>query len=292
MGVDVFFVLSGMLMANILFIKKVPLPTFYKRRISRILPVFFIFITIISLCSYLFALSGEHNNYLYNLFFLRAYYPVLPDLWDTGIPIGHLWSLNVEEHAYILLSIITLVPFFAKREYLLLLFFGVGAIALQYLYNIFPSVASENYHLKTEIAASFLMISAGYFLIKNKFESIIPSWAPILSLALAFLCYSNYSPHWTAKWLLSPFLLAFTVNHLNLTPSLFKSILSFIPLRLVGIWSFSIYLWQQPFYYYGTRLGDAFYLAGPILFIVSIFVGAFSFYFIENPVRRYLNNKW
>ena len=40
MGVDVFFVLSGLLMANILFVKRMPLSKFYKRRFSRVFPVF------------------------------------------------------------------------------------------------------------------------------------------------------------------------------------------------------------------------------------------------------------
>ncbi len=292
MGVDVFFVLSGMLMANILFVKKVPLSIFYKRRISRILPAFFIFISTISLLSLVLNLSSEHNNYVYNLFFIRSYYPVSPDLWNTGIPIGHLWSLNVEEHCYILLSLLTLIPLVVKRVHFIIIFLGCCSIMLQYLYLKFPEVASENYSMRTEVAASFLMISAGYFLIKHKFEKFIPWWAPIVTLFLAFLCYSSYSPHWSAHWSLSPFLLAFTVNHLNLTPDFFKNLLRFLPLRLLGIWSFSIYLWQQPFYYYGTKGGDAFLYAGPVLLIACVLTGAASFYFIENPTRKYLNDKW
>lgn len=292
MGVDVFFVLSGMLMANILFVKKVPLSIFYKRRISRVLPVFIIFISTICLLSATLSLSSEHSNYFYNLFFIRSYYPVTPNLWNTGLPIGHLWSLNVEEHCYILLSLITLIPLLSKKAYVPIIFLGCSSIVLMYLYIKFPSMASDNYRLKTEIVASFLMISAGYFLIKDKVERFIPCWAPIITLILAFLCYSSYSPHWSAQWLLSPFLLAFTVNHLNLIPDFFKNLLSLLPLRLLGIWSFSIYLWQQPFYYYGTKGGEAFFLAGPILLVISIFVGAASFYLIENPARKYINEKW
>jgi len=292
MGVDVFFVLSGMLMANILFVKKVPLSIFYKRRISRIFPVFFVFISAISLLSIMFDLSNEHNNYIYNLLFIRSYYPVNPDLWNTGIPIGHLWSLNVEEHCYILLSLLTLISLFAKRVYLPILFLGFCSLVLHYLYIEFPSIASENYYLKTEIVASFLLISAGYSLIKHKFEKFIPCWAPVVSLSLAFLCYSKYSPHGAAGWLLSPFLLSFAVNHLNLIPDFFKNLLRFLPLRLLGLWSFSIYLWQQPFYYYGVKGGDAFLYAGPVLLVISILIGVVSFYFIENPARKYLNNVW
>lgn len=292
MGVDVFFVLSGMLMSNILFVKKVPLITFYKRRISRILPVFFIFITTVSLCSLIFGLSNEHTDYLYNLFFLRAYYPESPDLWHTGLPVGHLWSLNVEEHSYIILSLIALVATIAKKAYFPILIIGFGAIVLQYIYITHPDSAPAHFYLRTEIVASFLMVSAGYFLIKNRFENLIPCWAPVASLALALLCYSPYAPHWSAKWSMAPFLLAFSVNHLNLTPQTFRTMLNFLPLRLIGIWSFSIYLWQQPFYYYGTKFGDAFHFAGPVLALIAICVGALSFYFIENPIRKYLNNKW
>jgi peptidoglycan/LPS O-acetylase OafA/YrhL len=41
-GVNLFFVLSGLLMSKLLFVKAVPIPTFYQRRISRILPAFFV----------------------------------------------------------------------------------------------------------------------------------------------------------------------------------------------------------------------------------------------------------
>jgi peptidoglycan/LPS O-acetylase OafA/YrhL len=292
MGVDVFFVLSGMLMSNILFVKKVPLSIFYKRRISRIVPVFFIFITTLSLSSYLFNLSNEHNNYLYNLFFIRAYFPETPSLWDAGVPVGHLWSLYVEEHCYIILSIITLISCFYKRSYLPILILGIASILIKYFYIRFPDFAPLNSNLRTETVASYLMISAGYFLIKSRVEHLIPSWLPVFTFALALLCYTPYSPHWTAEWTLAPFLLAFTVNHLNIVSEKIKILLSYTPLRLIGIWSFSIYLWQQPFYFYGAKHQYAFEFAGPIFMLASTGVGALSFYLIENPIRKYLNNKW
>ena len=47
MGVDIFFCLSGLLMSRILFQRRVPLTTFYKRRISRIIPAFLLFLLIV-----------------------------------------------------------------------------------------------------------------------------------------------------------------------------------------------------------------------------------------------------
>lgn len=292
MGVDIFFVLSGMLMSNILFVKRVPLITFYKRRISRIIPAFFIFLSVISFFGFIYDVSDEHNNYLYNILFIRAYYPVFPDIQSSGLPLGHLWSLNIEEHVYILLSVISFVYICKIRICFTLLLMGIFSIVLQIIYVKFPYLSSDNYTFKTEVVASFLLLSAGYLLVKESIEKFIPSWLPIVTFALSFVCYSDYSPHWSAQWVVAPFLLAFTVNHLNLLPPFTKKILSVPWLKYMGVWSFSIYLWQQPFYYWGTKNGEAFYMAGPILFVISVFIGFISYYLIESPVRRYLNNNW
>ena len=291
MGVDVFFVLSGMLMSNILFIKRVELSTFYKRRISRIVPIFFIFVSTVYCLSYFFGSSEDYKNYLYTLFFLRTYFPVEPGLWDTGLPIGHIWSLNVEEHCYILLSSLTLFAVFRRKEYIPLFILGGSSILLNYFYTKFPSIAPADYHLNTEVVASHLLISSGYFLIKHRVDKYVPSWLPVITFILSLMCYHSMAP-WFAPWLISPFLLAFTVNHLNSIPPFIKVVLEYKPLRLLGLWSFSIYLWQQPIYSFGIKSGEVFNFAGPVLFTASVIIGASSFYLLENPIRRYINNKW
>ncbi|WP_199608845.1 acyltransferase family protein [Flocculibacter collagenilyticus] len=291
LGVDIFFVLSGMLMSNILFVKRVPLNTFYKRRISRILPVFVIFVSSIYLSAFLFDLSNEYDNYFYTLAFLRSYLPTDVSLWETGLPIGHLWSLNVEEHCYVLLSLLTLISVLRSREYIAILMIGMGCIVLHIIYVKYPTIAPTNYELKTEVAASHLMLSAGYFLIRDRFAAYVPSWLPLLTFFAAMACYEVDAP-WFAYWLISPFLLAFTVNHLDKIPALAKKALEINALRLLGMWSYSIYLWQQVFYFYGIKNGNPSTFLAITLFAVSIFVGALSFHIIENPIRKYLNNKW
>ncbi len=290
-GVDVFFVLSGMLMSNILYVRRVPLATFYKRRFSRVFPVFFVFLSLVCLGSLLFGLSEEHKNYFYSLFFLRAYFPPEPYLWNTGLPIGHIWSLNVEEHCYLALSLLTLMPLFRQREQWPLLLLGGSSILLNYLYTAYPNIASLHSNLKTEIVANHLLVSAGYFLIKRRFGVRVPGWLPMLTFGLAAYCYDADAPFY-APWLLSPLLLAFTVNHLDALPGLVTDLLALKPLRLLGIWSYSIYLWQQLFYFYGKPVITGFPLAGLILICLSIGLGVMSFYWLENPVRRYLNNRW
>ena len=61
-----------------------------------------------------------------------------------------------------------------------------------------------------------------------------------------------------------------------------------------GVWSYSIYLWQQiPFYYgeeYGILRSDNYFLT-LVLLACGILMGIISFYIIENPARNYINNK-
>ena len=63
------------------------------------------------------------------------------------------------------------------------------------------------------------------------------------------------------------------------------------PLRLLGIWSYSIYLWQQPFltHNYFAYFGDD---RNVISFIAAIATGVASFYLFENPIRTWLNKVW
>lgn len=79
-----------------------------------------------------------------------------------------LWSLNVEEHCYIPLSLIALLPFGRSQRAWPLLTLGLGAIVLHLVYVKFPALASANYALKTEIVASHLLLSAGYFLVRDR----------------------------------------------------------------------------------------------------------------------------
>ena len=166
---------------------------------------------------------------------------------------------------------------------------GISTLIVKYGNSVFPNWTQHNYDLWTQVVASHLLISAAYFLVKHHFDKFVPSWLPIVTFIGAFTCYLNIVP-WFAHWLISPFLLAFTVNHLDKIPDFIKSLLSFKPLRLLGVLSYSIYIWQQPFHYYVVKSGELFPFAGLLVLPIVLIVGALSFYGIENPVRDYINN--
>ena len=61
--------------------------------------------------------------------------------------------------------------------------------------------------------------------------------------------------------------------------------LDWTPLRWLGTCSFSLYLWQQPFYLWTRNEGGSTALA----LIGAIAAGLTSYYLIERPVRAFLN---
>jgi len=61
-----------------------------------------------------------------------------------------------------------------------------------------------------------------------------------------------------------------------------------LPLRLLGGWSYSIYLWQQPFY----KLAHHGMLSVAIAVVGGCAAGLASFYLVEGPARAALTRRW
>lgn len=286
LGVDVFFCLSGFLMSGILFIQRQPLLVFYKRRFSRIIPAFSLFVVAMYALAFWEGRPFTHLDVVSTLAFLRTYIPVDQGIWGSGIPIGHIWSLNIEEHCYLFMSTLVLLTVLRGKEDGVLLFAGLGCLVIGVLYVKLGSKAPHWGELGTEVAASHLLISGGYRLVKEKFQLTVPGYFPIVIFGIAVLCYSKLLPWWSHS-LLSPFLLAVTVNHISDTYSGVKSMLSTLPLRMLGLWSFSIYLWQQPFFMYKAN-----FPVDGMAIVCAMGVALLSFYMVERPSRVWLNTRW
>lgn len=105
-GVNLFFVLSGFLMARLLFVDNVPLAIFYKRRIARIFPAVFCFLTIATAAYAALGKPLGWTELAAAAAFVINYFPGQPGA--AVMPFGHIWSLCVEEHSYFLLSVVAL----------------------------------------------------------------------------------------------------------------------------------------------------------------------------------------
>jgi peptidoglycan/LPS O-acetylase OafA/YrhL len=293
MGVDVFFCLSGLLMSRLLFQRRVPLGTFYKRRISRIIPAFLLYLLIVFVIAAVIGKAAPAREVVPTVLFLRSYLPADFHMFASPYPIGHLWSLNVEEHSYIFLSLLTLLPFLRGREGWALIGFGLLTIAIHLTYFNLPSIAPPiEFWVRSEVAATNLLLSAGYALLRDRTAPYVRPWMPVAAFAVATALYVGSVFPWMLTMTVAPFFLAFTVNHLAEAPRWVRAGLSLAPLRLLGIASFSIYLWQQPFYQYKKYLFDGLPAHALLGVVLAVAIGFLSFYAYEHRVRTWLNRVW
>ena len=227
MGVDVFFCLSGLLMSKILFVRRVPLGTFYKRRITRILPAFLLYIGVIFSIAAAIGKGASFEEIVPTALFLRAYIPADVHMFVNGYPTGHLWSLNVEEHCYIFLSLLTLFVSLRGREGVVLILAGLASIAIHWLYVLVPASAPPpEFWVRTEAASAGLLLSAGYALLKDRFMPWIKPWMPVAAFGLGALFYVGVVFDWMIPMTVSPLLFAFAVNHLAEAPQAVRNALS------------------------------------------------------------------
>ncbi len=99
LGVDIFFGLSGFLITALLLNERaqtgrIDLAAFYKRRAFRILPPALVFLAAVGIGG----LFKTRLELAATLLFFRNYLPIQHGSYATG----HLWSLAVEEHFYML----------------------------------------------------------------------------------------------------------------------------------------------------------------------------------------------
>lgn len=287
-GVNLFFVLSGYLMGQLLFIKETPIPVFYRRRISRIVPAHVFFILCLTVFIYA---SGKQVNWSETftaLFFVNNYFP--GELGKGVMPFGHIWSLSVEEHSYILLSIVAIA---ARNKWLnakwtilglTILFSAIG------FWNFSHYSGKDLYgqDLHSEVMAFGIFSSATFLLfLRNAKLPKLPAILFVVLVSAGILLHWWSIPAPVSRTL-GVGLLALAVNLLFAAPDIVKKALSIKPLRMMGLWSFSIYLWQQPFYLAAYRDGMSKFIAVPL----AIGCGIASFYLLEQPIRLYLNKVW
>ena len=139
-GVDLFFVLSGFLITGILFDAKAGggyFRTFYARRVLRIFPLYYgylalAFLVLPALPALEWAAPFRHQIWYW------AYIQDLPATLRKGIdeypfhaPVGHLWSLAIEEQFYLVWPAVVLA--FGRRR---LMTICAGCIAASLIFRV------------------------------------------------------------------------------------------------------------------------------------------------------------
>ncbi|RZT04597.1 Peptidoglycan/LPS O-acetylase OafA/YrhL, contains acyltransferase and SGNH-hydrolase domains [Duganella sp. CF402] len=282
-GVELFFVLSGRLMAQILFIKGTSLSQFYLRRFSRIYPALLVFV--LGYLGYAGWIQERHQQPELIAGTLLFYTNYLSALYGENIPeLAHVWSLSIEEHSYILLSLVT-VCFARTRRYALPV---VSMLALAAIVNgAWQTYALHgNYYQvywRSDVRVSSILMSAALCMHFHRHPPRISGrWLLALLLGGAVL---NLNPiPDVIKYSLGTLCLAIVVNRAEDLPPLILKVLSLPPLTGLGVASYSIYLWQQPFFL-ATEAGHNRLL----MLLCALGMGYASYYAIEKPARIWIN---
>ena len=133
LGVDIFFVLSGYLITNIIISdlnsNKFSFKSFYIRRIKRILPALFSVLIFTSVSSFIFdtknAIRVRQISNSSTFFYSNIYFSNL-DFYNSEparyMPLIHTWSLAIEEQFYIIFPLFLYVVYKYFKKYIFYIF--------------------------------------------------------------------------------------------------------------------------------------------------------------------------
>ncbi|RWH73532.1 acyltransferase [Mesorhizobium sp.] len=278
-GVEMFFVLSGLLMSDILFVRQMVLPKFFGRRIARVYPALFVFLSAMAVAggAGLWPADWQHllsaSTFTYNYYVLEAGRTAFLD---------HIWSLCVEEHTYVILAAIAAI---SGRSQVTGGILCLSLAALAWSDGAIRTMLGGGYYdvyWRTDVRAASILMAAGVYLLFRSYK--VPSWAPIALGVTAVLFNVELVPD-PLKYGVGSVLLALTLVYLGQAYAAFLRLLGSKPLASVGMLSFSLYLWQQPFAQFPG-------IAGRLLGLgAAIALSVLSYFVVERPARRYINNR-
>ena len=295
LGVEFFFVLSGFLMSRILFVKKTPLKRFYQRRISRILPAAYAFLfamlgwQLLAARDGIPSLSSISACFLFYVNYLVASNPNV----ELGLPAAHFWSLCVEEHCYIYLSLLSV---FHRKLGIRPLWMIGGSIllcfSLAYLFVSDVNWDPHQVYFRTDCRAASILLGAAAACLaahevggrKSYFGVSTIGWG-VLAVCWA-LYFSLHTMSEFTKYTAGTGLLA--IGLLLISQHAKGKLWAFPPLVWIGTASFSLYLWQQPFYI-AVQKGQ---MTTGYAVVASIIAGLVSYFLIEKPARNWINHRW
>ena len=281
-GVNLFFVLSGLLMGSLLFQKKEPIAKFYRRRIARILPAHFVFIFITTVIHLSSGHSFSEREFLSALFFLNNYIYPENGPGTAIMSFGHIWSLSVEEHSYIALSLIAI----ASRMGIVSSTIGLGTLlftsatcVIYYQWLNPPQLAFAQW-LQSEVAAYGLLATALWAAAGKPLPIKFVSAAAALAFLLVGIALHWWSIPLAIQRLLGVGCFVGAVCLISVTKGWLAAAFSWAPLRQLGLWSYSLYLWQQPFYLW---LHSSESHSPLVALSLAVLCGLLSYYLVERP---------
>ena len=304
-GVDVFFVISGYLITQLLVGSadkpvRLGLGEFYLRRARRILPALFLTSLIVATAAIAVLLPWDlarFGKYLAATSVLATNIAV----WMDGIgyfqsraahvPLTHFWSIAIEEQFYLLypIALILICRYLPRHRTAVLVALAAPSFAVCVWGSYYAPAA--NYFLTPSRAWELLLGGAlalgGEHWIESRLANEMVAAFGLLILAFAIYTYGPATPYpgWYAigPCAASAVLILTGQKHSTVAGKL----LSLRPLVFTGLISYSLYLWHFPTlvlssYYNVVKVGA---LQLSILIACMYIAAAASWRWVEMPIR-------
>jgi|LakMenE01Jun11ns_1017448.scaffolds.fasta_scaffold9945218_3 peptidoglycan/LPS O-acetylase OafA/YrhL len=264
-GVDIFYVISGYLITNLLLreleqTRRLEFMAFYARRFKRLLPASFVVVITTGIVGWIFLPNSYRADFGRDLIAASTYISnFLFALWDadyqnlgsTPSPFIHFWSLAVEEQFYLFWPILILIFFRIKGR--TGVFYGVLTVALtSFLFSLYLTERSpvwSFYILPTrawEMASGALILFASKRLREGFFNRPQLGLLSIVLISFSTFLFNETTSFPGTAALLPVIATALLILSRENWPP-FLDVLSRFPLtQWLGKISYPLYLWHWP----------------------------------------------
>lgn len=300
LGVDLFFAISGYLISNIIISElnsnNFSFRNFYLRRIRRIIPALISTIIFTSPLAFIYLPVNDYITYAKSVFASIFFYSNIffsnLDFYNSSsaelMPLLHTWSLAVEEQFYILFPLLVVVIFKFDRKHILKIVIIISLFS--FLLNQSP-ISDKFYLTQFRVWEILLGVLANFtqgIRINKLFKNI-----PYLLILFPLFYFDD-------SWILDiePKILiligVFFILVSQNDTSLFSKVADLKFAKIIGLSSYSIYLFHQPvfaFYKWHLLKFQREFIYGKIfdqfLLLVFIFlISYFNYYFVEKSFIR------
>lgn len=302
-GVTVFFFISGFLITTLLADEykrsgTIAVGAFYMRRFLRLFPPLFVFV---ALTGAIWVAMGERLHplgVLGALAYMTNYLVIFVPHLMQGIG-GQLWSLAVEEHFYLFFPwlMLFLLP---RRKMLVPVLVGLCITSLAVRIGVAlaaPDAATQYNGIATEARMDAILFGALAALLRDTpqarglLERLTRPSITGIALAILLTTFVIRDPFFrsTARYTIQSLALIPPILALTSTsrfPAI-RRLLDSWPLVMIGLLSYSLYLWHLA----GLELGNfvAMHLALPTIagwvlgWVITFGAAALSYRFVERP---------
>lgn len=315
-GVDVFFVVSGYLIATLSRHEHDTTGTFdarafWVRRARRLLPALGLMVPIIVGLAWLLAsetLAGVGLQLLGAVTFTSNWVELATaqDYFAAAAPrlFGNLWSLGVEEQFYALWPLLALLVLRLRRRLatVMLAVSALGSIAMQLFLSATGEGSAAYFHTVAHIFGLLLGCATAMALpTPGRLSAVgmaahLLRWsgiAALIGIAMVFAASSSPAPLARAAGLVLVTILT-TVVLLSLAAANDGALLRILearPVRWLGQRSYGVYLWHFPLIVIADVVFAPTVFAGRLpgridAVFLTIVLAALSYRFVEVPVRR------